>query len=108
MNNYERTTTFSNRLNLARGIMRKHYGKVPIIVEGKNVINKTIVPRNMKFGEFIKCISERNLYDPNKTLIFLINKQLFPHDLIMGELYDDYKSKDEFLYVTWTEESSFG
>ena len=115
MNDYKKTTTFNTRLNLSRSIIDKNYKKVPIIIESKKApyfLKKIIVSRDMCYGEFIRNIIFKILTNENNTIIFFVNSKgkdiLVTPNKMIGEIYDLHKNDDDFLYLSWIEENTFG
>lgn len=110
---YKSRTTYHTRISLSRKITEKYYEKIPIIVESYNTpyfIQKMITPRSMRLSEFIKNIS--NKIDSKKTSILLTETKrgfiILSPNKTMGEIYDEHKCNDDFLYFRYTEENTFG
>ena len=103
------------RKNEADKIILKYPDRLPVIVNKCNNStlndlkkNKFLVEKDMKFMNFILTI--RNNIDLNKsqTLFVLVNNTLVNGNKTMGEIYNDLKNEDGFLYVTYTSENTFG
>ena len=96
-------------------ILLKYPDKIPIIVEKNdscelNEINKKkyLGPNDMPFNQFIYIIRKRINLESSKSLFIMINNKLIPSNKTLGEIYDDEKNEDGFLYMIYTSENTFG
>ena len=96
-------------------ILLKHPDKIPIIVEKNdkchlNEINKKkyLSPNDMLINQFIFIIRKRISLEPSQSLFVMINNKLVPIGKTLGELYEDEKNEDGFLYMVYTSENTFG
>ena len=108
--NYEKRIAESGR------ILNKFPERVPIIVE-KNPADKTIsnidkskylVPADLTVGQFVYIIRKRIKLEPEKALFLFINNFLPPTSALISEIYEKHKDMDNFLYVNYTGENTFG
>jgi len=113
----------NKRLDEATRIISKYPNRAPIIVEksklSKDVPDidrkKYLVPKDLTVTEFIYIIRKR-LYNINSTdftsdkaLYFFVNGGCMPiTNQTINMLYEKYKDNDNFLYVTYAGESTFG
>ena len=59
--------------------------------------------------EEINLILERMKLPPEQGIFLFIRKQIIPpHFMLMSSLYKEYKDDDGFLYITYTNENTFG
>uniref|UniRef100_A0A6C0BV36 Autophagy-related protein n=1 Tax=viral metagenome TaxID=1070528 RepID=A0A6C0BV36_9ZZZZ len=103
------------RIKECQKILLKHPDKIPIIVEKNescqfNDINKNkyLVPEDMPINQFIYIIRKRISLEPSQTLFVMINNKLIPNGKTLGEIYQDGKNTDGFLYMVYTSENTFG
>jgi GABA(A) receptor-associated protein len=107
------------RIELFRKIKSKHTDRIPIIVDrGDKSLSlmtkhKFMVPyRNtFRLGEFIHSIRQ---YIPNITsadalYVFVgADNNLLPNTRDIKQVYDEYKDRDGFLYMTIFKENTLG
>jgi|UniRef100_A0A6C0LV19 GABA(A) receptor-associated protein len=112
-------TEFKNKFSLvdrlaqSDKIKRMYPSRVPIIVkmgEGVPKIDKEkfLVPRDLKVCEFMCIIRKRIKISAEKSLYMFFDKKMVISSAMMGEVYEDSKSEDDFLYVHICCENTFG
>ena len=97
-------------------IMIKYSSRVPIICERAGTTDiplidkhKYLVPNDLSMAQFIFVIRRRLKLDASKAIFLFVNKNIIPsNSASLGELYEEYKSKDNFLYMTYSGENTFG
>ena len=89
--------------------------RIPIIVEKYEGCElpeidklKYLVPKDMTMPQFIFVIRKRIKLTPSQTLFVMVNNTLVGSSKLISEIYDELKDKDGFLYVTYTNENTFG
>lgn len=105
-----------NRIKESETIRNKYPDRVPVIVEKhlNSTIadidkNKFLVPGNLTMGQFAYVIRRRMKLPPEQGIFLFIRKQIIPpHFMLMSSLYKEYKDDDGFLYITYTNENTFG
>ena len=106
--------SFEKRYNDARRIKDKYPYRVPVICEqGDNNIDildkkKYLVPTDLTLGQFMYVIRKRLTLAPEKAIFLFINNKMMPTAGLMGTIYEEEKDADEFLYVTYSGENTFG
>ena len=108
--------SFDERHNESIKIRQKYPDKIPIICQkNKNCIysyelskNKYLVPNDLTLGQFLIVIRRRIKINSNTALFLLINNKLFSSSEIISNIYEYEKDKDQFLYITYTSENTFG
>ena len=115
MNNFKNSKSEKDRLNESSKIIDKYPDRLPIVVEksSKSKINdidknKYLVPKEMTLGQFLYVIRKRIKLDPSEALFFFVNNILCSNTQNMNEIYNTYKDKDGFLYITYSSENTFG
>ena len=94
-------------------------GKYPdrcCIIVGKNDTSdvenidkhKYLVPRNLTIGQFLYVIRKKISCPASKSIFMFINNKLPPTSKMVGMVYDENKSEDGFLYITYSGENTFG
>lgn len=108
------TTPLSDRLKVSKNIIDT-YQRIPIIVDKSHKLNncnikknKFLVPGDMTLGYFLHKI--RNLIDigPEQSLFLFINNTSPSVNELISVLYQKYKSEDDFLYIIYSIENTFG
>ena len=97
-------------------IMKKYSSRVPVICERAGTTDvplidkhKYLVPNDLSMAQFIFVIRRRLKLDASKAIFLFVNNNIIPsNSASLGELYEEYKSKDNFLYMTYSGENTFG
>jgi len=97
-------------------ILNKYPDRIPVICEKSH--NDTItpeidkqkylVPNDLTVGQFIYVIRKRMSVNVNKALFVFINNKIPPSAQLLSELYMYDKHEDEYLYITYSFENTFG
>lgn len=127
---FKQQFTFDTRLAEADRIISKYPDRIPIICElnENNVIKdfikstiqvqkkspfeldkkKYLVPSDFTIGQFMYVIRKR-LKMPAEKAIFLFIRNSIPSSMTtLTSLYNSYKDKDNFLYLNYGFENTFG
>ena len=107
---------FKTRQDEALRIMQKYPDRIPIIVERcsndntTELINKNkyLAPSSLTVGQFVYVIRKRLVLPPEKAIFLFIGGILPPTASLLGSIYDEYKDRDNFLYITYSGENTFG
>ena len=96
-------------------IKEKYPDRVPIFVnkkEGSTVNDierhKYLVPKDMTMGNFIYILKKNIKLESNQALFVFINNRMVCNTEIVGNIYEQYKSEDHFMYIIYSGESTFG
>lgn len=114
--------SFKERLSLkerkrqSEVVLRKHPDRIPIIVErdpnNKNmpVIDrcKYLVPKDFSMGQLLYVVRKRIKIKPEEGLFFFVGNSLVATSSLLSELYSKNKDIDNFLYINYVGESTFG
>ena len=104
------------RVKKSQVILEKYPDRVPLIIQpSKNdkdlyPIDKSkyITPRDLTLMQLQQIIRKRVRFPPEKALFMFINNKIFPITSMVGNIYDDNKDSDGFLYITYCQENTFG
>ena len=107
---------FKTRQDEALRIMQKYPDRIPIIVERcsndntTELINKNkyLAPLSLTVGQFVYVIRKRLVLPPEKAIFLFIGGILPPTASLLGSIYDEHKDRDNFLYITYSGENTFG
>ncbi len=117
-NQYPEPLSLEERLISSEKLLKKYPNKIPIICTKSELSksdiptlkkNKFLVSKNLTLGQFLNEIRNQIKLPSEKALFVFVNNQIIPPtSSIIQKLYDDFKSEDNFLYMTYTSESTFG
>ena len=113
---YKQKTPFEKRLKESENILQKYPNRIPAIVEKfskcKNIENidkiKYLVPDDLTIGQFVFVIRKRLKLTPDKALFIFINNRLPTTLTLMKDIYANEKDDDNFLYIQYSGENTFG
>ena len=113
---YKCEKKFKDRYNESENILKKYPNRIPVIVEKspqcKNLENfdkkKFLVPGDMLMSQFIYVIRKRMKLSPEKAIFVFINNKVVPNSMLLRQIYNNDKDKDNFLYVSYSGENTFG
>lgn len=110
---FKKKFTFEKRKSEANKMKTKYPNHIPIVVESKGVIksidkSKFIVNDDLTVGQFIHVIRKRVKLEPTESIYVLVNNIIPIQSSTLGQVYDDHKDKDDFLYMTYCKENTFG
>lgn len=76
--------------------------------------SKYLVPPELTLSQFVEIIRRRiKLTSEQAIFLFIMNEDnpsgvMASMSSTMAEIYDTYKSKDNFLYISYASENTFG
>jgi GABA(A) receptor-associated protein len=107
--------TFDNRVAESGRVLSKYPDRVPVICEknSKSLIDdldkkKYLVPVDLTAGQFVYVIRKRLRLPAEKAIFLFVASVIPPTSSNMATLYHQYKDRDGFLYITYSEENVFG
>ncbi|KAL5964045.1 Gamma-aminobutyric acid receptor-associated protein-like 2 [Taenia solium] len=113
--NFKESRSFDERLSDATKIKRKYPDRIPVIVErhpGSQINDldkhKFLVPNDITVAQFMWIIRKRLQLSPEKALFLFFDDYVPQTSWTMGQLYNERKSDDGFLYAHYSGENSFG
>jgi hypothetical protein len=87
-------------------VLQRHDSCRPEIQLDKN---RFVVPKDIQFMQFVAILRKRMKLTSAESLFFYTSTQrLVPQSQHIGELYENAKSADGILYITYTTENTFG
>ena len=116
MNVFEKfkKTPLEARKKQAQQLILKNNGRIPMLVQKNSSLSfslpksKFLANRTMSIREFLVKIKKRSNLAEDKALFFYCNNKLLNPQLKLGDIYDQNKSEDNFLYLTLNEMSTMG
>ena len=115
--NFKYEYTFEQRLEESLRVLQKYPDRIPVICEknkksSKNCPNidkiKYLVPKDLTMGQFLYVIRKRLNFPPEKAIFLFVGNLITPSTASVNEIYNNYKDKDGFLYITYSLENVFG
>ena len=116
-NNFKKKHSFDERKSESSKIIAKYEDRIPIIVykdpKCKNLEeinkNKFLAPTDLTLGQFLVVVRKRiNLDEAQALFIFVDETTLAPTSQTIGNLYENHKDEDGFLYMLYCSENVFG
>jgi GABA(A) receptor-associated protein len=103
------------RLAQSKHILKKYPDRIPCLIE-KNPNSqialadkiKFLVPEDLKIGQLVHVIRKRLNLSAEKGIFLLINNIIPPSSSMIYQLYEEYKDEDNFLYIIYSGENTFG
>ena len=116
MDDFKSKFTEEYRINECKRIINKYPERIPIIVCKDKTCKlvdidkqKFLVPRDMNLGQFIYIIRKRiDLTSEKAIFLFTEKNTIPPTSSLISEIYDQYKNEDNFLYLIYAGENTFG
>jgi GABA(A) receptor-associated protein len=108
---------FEDRFSDTKNILIKYPDRIPIICERSKTANKDcpmidknkyLIPMDLTMGQFIYVIRKRLNIPAEKAIFLFVNDSLLPSSTPIGHIYHLYKDNDNFLYVSYSFENTFG
>ncbi len=107
---------YLERVKKSQVILEKYPDRVPLIIQpSKNdrdtyPIDKSkyITPRDLTMMQLQQIVRKRIRFPSEKALFMFVNNKMFPITSMVGNIYDDNKDPDGFLYITYCQENTFG
>jgi len=114
---FQKQNIIEKRKITANSLKIKYPGRLPIIVEKANKKdqnlptidkNKFLVPSELTVGQFIYVIRKRIKLEADQAIFIYVKNVLPPTSSSIALIYDEYKDEDDFLYITYSGENTFG
>ncbi|XP_002740384.1 gamma-aminobutyric acid receptor-associated protein-like 2 [Saccoglossus kowalevskii] len=99
----------------ASKIRAKYPERIPVVVEKvpKSQIpdidkRKFLVPADITVAQFMWIIRKRIQLPPERAIFLFIERVLPTTSSTMGQIYEEHQDEDQFLYVAYSGENTFG
>lgn len=105
--------TFEERQKQSLNIFNKYKDSIPIYIDFTNFSktiekSKFVIPSGFTIGQLLTAIRMKMSLNPASALFLFINNRLIPVTTVISTLYETNKDDDGFLYVSCSEENTFG
>jgi GABA(A) receptor-associated protein len=112
---FEKKYSFDKRLKEVASLAKRYPARIPVVIESTDdnqpaiTKNKYLVPMDLSVSQFIYVI-KKYITMNKQDAIFVFTKvgSIPPSSWSMSQLYDSYKSNDNFLYLYYSVENTFG
>lgn len=105
----------NHRKLLSQKILSKFPNCIPLIIGvAKNSRfpelsrYKYLVPKELTISKLLLSVRMEISMDPHSALFLMVNNRICIPSSVIGELYQQFKDQDGFLFVTVCKESVFG
>lgn len=112
---FKKKYSLEQRKLQSKNIMLKYSDRLPILIHksyNSRLIdvskNKYLSPKDLTLGQFLIVMRSRIKLEPDKSIFLFINNKIFPNSALMNDIYNEEKDEDGFLYIVYSEESTFG
>jgi len=113
---YKKNNSLEKRCKESENILKKYPNRIPVIVERSKKCkeindidkNKFLVPNDLTMNQFIYVVRKRLKLSSEKALFVFINDKLMPNSRTLYEIYQEEKEEDDFLYMNYASENTFG
>lgn len=108
--------SLQERLEYSIKLLNKFPNCVPVIIK-KSFDDKILrdidkerylIPKNLFVSYILYTIRKKINIDEKQAIFIFINNTLVPMNITIEEIYNQYKSEDNFLYITYRTENTFG
>jgi GABA(A) receptor-associated protein len=115
--NFKRNYSLEDRKKESIRVMQKHADRVPVICEKNERASmhlpqvdkyKYLVPNDLTIGQFIYVIRKRIHVTPEQAIYLFIDGIIPQSNEMLYSIYHKHKDKDGFLYISYTNENTFG
>lgn len=107
--------TFEQRKAEASKIRTKYPDRIPVVVEkapNSQIVDidkrKFLVPSDISVAQFMWIIRKRIQLPSEKAIFLFVGKVLPQSSASMGQIYEEHRDEDGFLYVAYSGENTFG
>jgi GABA(A) receptor-associated protein len=105
--------TLEERQKQSSNILTKYKDSVPVYIDFTNLSkpiekSKFVIPNGFTMGQLLTAIRMKMNLHPASALFIFINNRLIPVTTVVSTVYETNKDEDGFLYVSCSEENTFG
>ena len=110
-----RSLDYNKRIAESERVIKNHPDRCSIIIGKADTStmpdidkHKFLVPRDITLGQFSHILRQRIVIPPEQAIFLFIDNHMPLASSLMGSIYDIHKDKDNFLYITYANENTFG
>lgn len=112
---FKKEFSLEQRTKEAQRVLTKYPDRIPIICEKvkKSKLDpmtkkKYLVPWDLTIGQFVFILRRRMTLPAEKGIFLFVGNTIPPSSSTVKEIYTQYRSKDGFLYIQYSDENVFG
>jgi GABA(A) receptor-associated protein len=112
---YKREKTLKERQDESANILKKYAGHVPVIVDKDPRSRlpdierqKFLVPSDLSIGHFVYVVRKRIDLQATDAIFLFVNRKLPPPNATMGQLYQENRDEDGFMYCSYSSDTAYG
>ena len=112
---YRESRSFQSRCDESRMMLSKYTDRVPVIIEPRSARappidkRKYMAPRDITLAQMMFVVRKRLAMRSEQALFFFLdNNRIAPASSTIGHVYDTNKNDDDFLYIGYALENTFG
>jgi len=111
---YKDMHPFTDRIKESTRIREKYPNRIPIIVQVSSKCklvldkNKYLVPNDLTIGQFIYVLRKRLVLSPIESMFLSVKNTIPVSSSALGDIYEEFKDMDGFLYIEVSQENVFG
>jgi len=112
---FKEENTFEQRKAEAAKIRSKYPDRIPVVVEkapNSQIADidkrKFLVPNDISVAQFMWIIRKRIQLPSEKAIFLFVGKVLPQSSASMGQIYEEHRDEDGFLYIAYSGENTFG
>ncbi len=115
--NFKSSLTFEERVEKSLEIIIKYPDRIPVICEKSDKKSndicsidkiKYIVPNDLTCAQFAFIIRNKLKLPSSRAIFLFVNNTMPSNSELISVLYNKYKDKDGFLYLSYSGENTFG
>jgi GABA(A) receptor-associated protein len=114
---FKSKSDWTSRLSKTKFLRNKYPDRIPVIIDRSNTYtpkptsHKYLVPSKLTVGEFLFIIRQHipNLDSSEALYLFIVDKNTIPPVAsTMMDIYSQHHDVDNYLYISFSIESTFG
>ena len=115
--NYINKRSFDERKKETSEILSKYPDRIPCILEKLSINtnelpdidkHKFLIPGDLTVSQFLFVIRKRINIRPEQAIFIFCNGQIILNQTMIKDVYAKNKSEDDYLYLQYSGESTFG
>lgn len=115
MSPFKKANSIEKRMKESSRVLEKFPDRIPVICEPsiksyhfKMDKTKFLIPKDLTISHFVMIIRGRLKLDASVALFFIVGDIVAPSTISFNQLYHEHADPDGFLYLTFSEENTFG
>jgi len=115
MSLFKKKYSFQERFDESGRVLIKFPNKIPIVVEKdpRSKVreidrHKYLVSDTLTMSQFLYTIRKRLKLEPEENVMLFINNFIPAQEQFISHYYNNYKDKDNFLYIVYSVDNTFG